>query len=101
MKILNKENSTDIENFLNNRDIKLYRKIIDKIETDWKSIEPDKLSQMVDILDMLNKNIQTHLETLKGQELFKSNYRKNPIEGNKSVLWLKEFIPKKRKVKTI
>jgi hypothetical protein len=99
MKTTKNENSTDIETFLNNRDMKLYRKIIDKIETDWKTIEPDKLSQMVDILDMLNKNIQNHIQNLKSQELFKSNYRKIPKESK--IANLKELLPKKKKVGTV
>lgn len=99
MKTTKNENSTDLENFLNNRDVKLYRKIIDKIETDWKQIEPEKLSQMVEILDMLNQNIQKHIKNLKGQELFQNNYRKSPYGGK--VLNLKELIPIKKKVDSI
>lgn len=86
MKTTKNENSTDIESFLNHRDIKLYKKIMDKIEREWNSIDTSTLSDMIDILGLLNTNIQSHIQKLKNQELYQTSYRRNPKEGSKTLV---------------
>ncbi len=90
MKTTKNENSTDIETFLNHRDIKLYKRIMDKIEKNWNTIDSSTLSDMVDILGLLNTNIQSHIQKLKNQELFQTSYRRNPKEGDKSITTLEK-----------
>ena len=86
MKTTKNENSTNIESFLNHRDIKLYKRIMDKIEREWNTIDTSTLSDMIDILGLLNTNIQSHIQKLKNQELYQTSYRKNPKEGSKTLV---------------
>jgi flagellar motor switch protein FliG len=101
MKTTKNENSTEIESFLNHRDIKLYKRIMNKIETDFETLDTSTLSDMIDILGLLNTNIQTHIQKLKNQELYQTSYRRNPKEGDKSMSKLGEKIVKKKKVGTV
>ena len=86
MKTTKNENSTDIESFLNHRDIKLYKRIMNKIEKDFETLDTSTLSDMIDILGLLNTNIQSHIQKLKNQELYQTSYRKNPKEGSKTLV---------------
>ncbi|MHA8074933.1 hypothetical protein ACRZ9O_10415 [Aquirufa sp. HETE-40SA] len=74
---------------------------MDKIEREWNSLDTSTLSDMIDILGLLNTNIQSHIQKLKNQELYQTSYRKNPKEGDKSISKLGEKIIKKKKVGTV
>ena len=74
---------------------------MNKIETDFETLDTSTLSDMIDILGLLNTNIQSHIQKLKNQELYQTSYRKNPKEGDKSISKLGEKIAKKKKVGTV
>ena len=69
---------------------------MNKIETDFETLDTSTLSDMIDILGLLNTNIQSHIQKLKNQELYQTSYRKNPKEGDKSISKLGEKIVKKK-----
>ena len=59
---------------------------MNKIETDFETLDTSTLSAMIDILGLLNTNIQSHIQKLKNQELYQTSYRKNPKEGSKTLV---------------
>ena len=63
---------------------------MNKIEKEWDTLDTSTLSDMIDILGLLNTNIQTHIQKLKNQELFQTSYRRNPKEGDKSITTLEK-----------